>query len=412
MLKSKVENNEENVSTITTKLSDIESKITLSSENIDKIKKDITDKETLLNNKISTTNSSLSSLSDKVNTNQKNLSSKADKIDLDKKANKEHTHTISDITNLETTLSNKANKTDVITKTDLNSKADKIDLDKKANKTHKHTISDITNLETTLSNKANKSDVITKNDLNSKADKIDLDKKANLSHTHKISDITNLQTTLDEKANKTDIVSKAELDKKANKSEVVSKYDLDKKADKEHTHSISDITNLQSNINSINANTESISKLTNELDNKINKYELVTEIDKVNEKYSDLNIKIDNFKRTLLWDYNYSKAKFSVGLFSFNYDSYIELESKYKGIVFTVTSYDTDISLKLNKESNISSYEYLLLYIDSKGKYKVVQDIIQVENKTLYRGLVKEIMDSTSPYRFYVGKIEQLTRTN
>ncbi len=289
-------------------------------------------------------------------------------------------------------------------------------MDNKADKTHKHTVSDITDLETTLDGKANKNDVITKTDLNSKADKIDLDKKANLSHTHKISDITNLQSELDKKGNAshTHMIAgvqnlQAELDKKANKSEVVSKYDLDKKADKEHTHSISDITNLQSNINSIKANTESISKLTNELDNKINKYELVTEIDKVNEKYSDLNIKIDNLKRTMFWDLNYSKATFSTGSFGFNYNDYIDLDKKYGDTIFTTNNYNSNISIDINKVSKFDkSSERLLVFMDKDGKYKAVQDILQVEGKTLYRAKVEDdLVDS-----FYVSKIEQLTKVN
>jgi len=64
-----------------------------------------------------------------------------------------HTHNISEITNLTTELSNKA---------DIN---------------HNHQISDIQNLQTTL------------------------DGKANISHTHNISDVQNLQTELDLKAN-------------------------------------------------------------------------------------------------------------------------------------------------------------------------------------------------------------------
>lgn len=68
------------------------------------------------------------------------------------KANSTHTHAVSDITNLQTTL------------------------DGKADDAHNHAISDVTNLQTTLNGKANST------------------------HTHAISDITDLQTTLDGKA--------------------------------------------------------------------------------------------------------------------------------------------------------------------------------------------------------------------
>lgn len=69
-----------------------------------------------------------------------------------------HTHNISEITNLTTELSNKA---------DIN---------------HNHQISDVQNLQTTL------------------------DGKANISHTHNISDVQNLQTILNSKADLTQVV--------------------------------------------------------------------------------------------------------------------------------------------------------------------------------------------------------------
>ena len=74
--------------------------------------------------------------------------------DLNNKANKTHTHAISDITNLETSLNGKANSS------------------------HTHAISDITNLQSTLNG------------------------KANASHTHTISQINTLQDALDRKQNK------------------------------------------------------------------------------------------------------------------------------------------------------------------------------------------------------------------
>ena len=72
---------------------------------------------------------------------------------LDGKANTSHTHTIANVTDLQTSL------------------------DGKANTSHTHNISDVTDLQTSL------------------------DGKANTSHTHNISDVTNLQTTLDNKSN-------------------------------------------------------------------------------------------------------------------------------------------------------------------------------------------------------------------
>ena len=195
------------------------------------------------------------------------------------------------------------------------------------------------------------------------------------------------------------------MDKKADKTAV--QVLINNKANKEHTHSISDITNLQS-----------------ELDNKINKYELVTETDKLKnsldkkadksdiiskDELNNLNIKIDNLKRTMFWDLNYSKATFSTGSFAFNYDGYIDLDEKYKDIIFTTNNYNSNISIDKNKVSNFDkSNERLLLFVDNKGEYKVVQDILQVEGETLYRAKVEyELSDS-----FYVSKIEQLTKVN
>ena len=86
-------------------------------------------------------------------------SEKLTKDSLDAKANTGHTHTISNVTNLQTTL------------------------DGKASSTHTHTISDVTNLQTTL------------------------DGKASSSHSHSISDVTNLQTNLNGKINTSDIAN-------------------------------------------------------------------------------------------------------------------------------------------------------------------------------------------------------------
>ena len=91
------------------------------------------------------------------------------------KANVSHTHTISNITNLQTTL------------------------DGKASTTHSHVISNITGLQSALDGKAasghTHSDVYTETEIDTL-----LEGKANSSHTHTIANITNLQTTLDGKA--------------------------------------------------------------------------------------------------------------------------------------------------------------------------------------------------------------------
>ena len=98
----------------------------------------------------------------------------ATKTELTGKADLEHTHTISDITNLQTSLDNKANVN------------------------HTHTISDITNLQTSLDNKANvnhtHSNYAVNNHTHSEyATKTELNGKANSSHKHTMADITDLE---------------------------------------------------------------------------------------------------------------------------------------------------------------------------------------------------------------------------
>lgn len=70
----------------------------------------------------------------------------------------------------------------------------------KANVGHTHAISEITNLQSTLDGKANASHTHTISQINTLQDK--LDGKANVRHGHSISEITNLQTALDNKQNK------------------------------------------------------------------------------------------------------------------------------------------------------------------------------------------------------------------
>jgi hypothetical protein len=113
-----------------------------------------------------------------------------------------HTHTISQVTNLQTSL------------------------DGKANTVHSHAISDVTNLQTTLDGKTNVGH--THGISNVTNLQTELNNKAALSHTHAISDVTNLQTALDGKAASS------------------------------HTHVINDVTGLQTALNG-KVNTSSVS---------------------------------------------------------------------------------------------------------------------------------------------------------
>ena len=96
------------------------------------------------------------------------------------KANGTHTHAISDVTNLQTSLDGKANTSHTHSISDVSGLQTALDGKQAsgsyANASHTHSISDVTNLQTSL------------------------DGKASTLHTHAISDVTNLQTTLDGKA--------------------------------------------------------------------------------------------------------------------------------------------------------------------------------------------------------------------
>lgn len=123
------------------------------------------------------------------------------------------------------------------TKTETDTK-----LDGKANSSHSHSISNITNLQLTLKNKSptghtHDDRYYTETEMNTK-----LNGKANSSHTHSISNITNLQSALDEKAHLVHnhdnlYYTEAEIDEK-----------LNGKADSSHTHNISDVTGLSTSL--------------------------------------------------------------------------------------------------------------------------------------------------------------------
>lgn len=169
---------------------------------------------------------------------------------------------------------------------DLNTK-----VNAKADKLHKHIIADITDLQTTLDKKLEATDISELNTkvnansksisdisttLDKKADKTDLDNKAAKKHTHAISDVDGLRNTLDnhERIFNSNIGSISNLsDKLQYKASADSVAELEKKvdgkADKTHTHSISDITNLQTKLDE-KANDKALSRLGRDMLYKIN----------------------------------------------------------------------------------------------------------------------------------------------
>ena len=122
-----------------------------------------------------------------------------------------HTHTITNITGLQTALDGKASVTHnhVIT----NITGLQVALDGKASVTHSHVIADVTGLQVVL------------------------DSKASVTHSHVIANITGLQTALDSKAS----VTHSHVIADVTGLQVV----LDSKASVTHNHVIADVTGLQ-----------------------------------------------------------------------------------------------------------------------------------------------------------------------
>ncbi len=172
-----------------------------------------------------------------------------------------HTHAISDITNLQTELNNKVN-TSLVKNASSTTAGDVYDvrhvnteLAGKAPTTHSHVIGDVTNLQTELNNKLNTSAVVSSN--STTASEVynvvyvntELAGKAPTTHSHVIGDVTNLQTELNNRFLVSDVVS-------SNSTTAGQVYDvvyvnsaISGRAAASHTHPISEITNLQTELN-------------------------------------------------------------------------------------------------------------------------------------------------------------------
>lgn len=139
---------------------------------------------------------------------------------LSNKSDLGHTHSISEITNLQTTLDGKqiagnyASSIHFHVPTDITGLIDL--LNGKSDSGHGHSISEITSLQTELNSKAGSSHVHVIGDITNLQSS--LDGKSDTGHVHTIANVTNLQTT------------------------------LDGLADASHTHIIADINGLQSQL--------------------------------------------------------------------------------------------------------------------------------------------------------------------
>ena len=225
------------------------------------------------------------------------LSGYATKEELSGKADKIHTHTIADVDNLQTTLNNKANISDLhshsnknildgITSTNINNWNNKSEFSGSYNDlTDKPTIPSLNGYatETFVTNKIAEaqlsggdidlSSYATKDELNSKANKTDLhshnnktvidtitqdkittwDNKSNFSGDY--NDLTNkptIPTKTSQLTNDSNFTTQAYVDNaiaKVDLSGYATKEDLNDKANKVHTHTIAEIDNLQTNLN-------------------------------------------------------------------------------------------------------------------------------------------------------------------
>lgn len=179
---------------------------------------------------------------------------------LDGKANVVHAHTIADVTGLQSALDGKASVTHTHAIADvtglqaaLDGKANTVHahaiadvtglqaaLDGRALIVHQHTISQVTGLQTTLDSKASISHTHVIGDVVGLTDA--LLAKANVVHTHAIADVTGLQTALDDKA----AVSHAHAIADVTGLQTA----LDGKAAVSHTHVAADITDFAAGVNS------------------------------------------------------------------------------------------------------------------------------------------------------------------
>ena len=173
-----------------------------------------------------------------------NIKGKIDGIDFSTYATKDyviqgysplgHSHEISNINNLQTSLDLKANASDTATKAELKELSDTVS--GKADSEHAHDQSEITGLKTNL-------EAINNSIASAQKDIADINTslatKSDSNHIHKIEEITNLQESLNSKIN---------ADIAATKEELTS--GLAGKAESEHQHEISDIKNLGTTLES------------------------------------------------------------------------------------------------------------------------------------------------------------------
>ena len=176
--------------------------------------------------------------------------SSAMQLALNAKSDTVHTHLITSIDTLQTTLDDLANTAD------------------KANTVHSHTVGDVTNLTQALLDKANVADLPSKADIGHSHAIVDvtgleaalLDKasvslvasKADIGHTHPEADITGLTAALADKANLADVALKSDMIHTHITADVTGlDASLAAKSDEVHIHPLSEIVGAQDLITSL-----------------------------------------------------------------------------------------------------------------------------------------------------------------
>ncbi len=169
--------------------------------------------------------------------------------DLDTKADLVHTHSITQVTNLQSELDSKAplsHSHPISNITNLQN-----ELDSKANVVHNHTISNVTGLQIALDNKTDVGHSHEIEDVNNL--EIELDSKAAIVHTHIASQITDLQPLLDAKVNSSligatngivPLNATTKIDLIYLPSDLATDTELTTKSDIGHTHVAANITDL------------------------------------------------------------------------------------------------------------------------------------------------------------------------
>ena len=209
----------------------------------------------------------INSLSNMVMSNKENSIDEKRVIELiDEAPQKKHKHNVNDINDLDldkyTSVEQMNSQIDTINNTITSTKQELTNnINGKANTSHTHSISDINDIDI--------SNYVTTEQLDTKANELtnNINGKANVSHTHSITDVTNLQTTLNENISNV----KQELNNTITSTKDELTQSINNKADSSHTHSISDINDIDtSNYVTTQQHNTTKQELNNSINNKAN----------------------------------------------------------------------------------------------------------------------------------------------